>query len=282
MTPAAKLPLSFVFRRVHSLLGLWLCIYLCEHLLINSQAAWFFKDDGYGFVKSVNFIHSIPYLKVIEIVLLGLPFLIHAVWGVEYLRTSKLNSFKTSGKSPSLPQYKRNRAYSWQRITSWILLIGISAHVIQMRFVDYPKHFYTGDEKHYVARVTADPALASVVTKLHAKLYTQDQIPKNVPAVKLKAGQEIVVTKNAGSAFFLVVRDIMKDRLMVILYSIFVVAAVYHAFNGLWTWMISWGITLTQRSQARMKIITTLLMSAVMFLGLIAVWGPFWTYLFAS
>ncbi len=275
-TQANKLPRPFVLRRLHSLMGLWLCFYLCEHLLVNSQAAWFLQDDGYGFIKSVNFIHSLPYLKAVELILLGLPFLIHAVWGIEYLRTSKLNAFKTSGKTPALAQYKSNRAYSWQRITSWILLIGVIAHVIQMRFVDYPKTVYVGDEKHYIVKVKADPALSSVVTKLDGKFYSDEPIP----TLKVKSGQEVVITKNAGSAFFLIVRDTMKDRFMVILYSIFVVAAVYHAFNGLWTWMITWGITLTKLSQMRMKAFTNILMSVVMFLGLIAIWGTYWTYLF--
>ena len=74
-----KIPGAFIWRRLHSLLGLWLVIYLCEHLLVNSQAALFFHDDGYGFVTAVNKLEALPYLRVIELVFLGLPFLLHGV-----------------------------------------------------------------------------------------------------------------------------------------------------------------------------------------------------------
>lgn len=283
-----KLPLSFVLRRLHSLLGLWLCFYLFEHLLINSQAAWFFHDDGYGFVKAVNKIHAIPYLKAVELLLLGLPFLFHGIWGIEYLRTSKLNSFHTSGKTPSLSQFKRNRAYSWQRIFAWILLFGIIAHVVQMRFLEYPLVIYDGDVKHYLIRVNEDPALNSVAEKLHAKVYSGADLRQlrkepwvtEAKSFRLKTNQVVVLAPNAGSAFFLIVRETMRDPWMVVLYSIFVIAGAYHAFNGVWTFMITWGITLTRRSQIRMRAITTTLMTVVMILGLMAIWGPYWTYLF--
>lgn len=283
-----KLPLAFVFRRLHSLLGLWLCFYLFEHLLVNSQAAWFFHDDGYGFVKAVNLIHSIPYLKAVEVILLGLPFLFHAVWGIEYLRTSKCNSFKTTGKTPSLSQYKRNRAFTWQRIFSWVLVVGIIAHVVQMRFLDYPMVIHDGDEQHYLIKVRKDPALDSVAEKLHAVIYSgpdlrqlrKERWAQEAKSFRLKSNQVVLLLPNAGAAFFMIVRDTMKDPWMVVLYSIFVVAAAYHAFNGLWTFFITWGVTLTRRSQKRMRAITTTLMGVVMFLGLVAIWGPYWTYLF--
>ena len=67
---------------------------------------------------------------------------------------------------------------------------------------------------------------------------------------------------------------------MVILYSILVIAATYHAFNGLWTFMITWGVTITRRSQRIMRFITTTMMTIVMFLGLISAWGTYWTTVF--
>src|SRR4051812_29543012 len=115
---APSIPKAFIWRRVHSLAGLWFVLFLIEHLLTNSQAALFIGDNGSGFVEAVNFIKSLPYLPVIEIFLLGVPFLVHAIWGVKYLLTSKFNSFPADGSTPSLPQYPRNQAFTWQRITS--------------------------------------------------------------------------------------------------------------------------------------------------------------------
>lgn len=39
--PAPPLPSAFIWRRAHSLTGLWLVLFLIEHLLTNSQAALF-------------------------------------------------------------------------------------------------------------------------------------------------------------------------------------------------------------------------------------------------
>lgn len=260
---ATSLPRPFILRRLHSLLGVWLVVFLFEHLLTNSQMALYFADDGYGFVSMVNKIHNVPYLKAVEIIFLGLPFLIHGVWGVMYARHAKLNAHRTDGAKPALPQYKRNRAFGWQRITAWVLVLAIVGHVVQMRFIHYPDIEHVGDHRLYTVRVGDDPGLAAVAANLDVKLES----PEN--------GEVIAVANSAGAAFFLVVRQVFKSPLMVILYSIFVVAATYHAFNGLWTFMISWGITLTRRSQRAMRMITTVLMAVVMLFGLAAAWGSY-------
>ena len=70
---AHRLPRAFIWRRLHSLAGLWLVIYIIDHLLINSQAALLLGNDGRGFIHSVNAIHNLPYLSVIEILVLGVP-----------------------------------------------------------------------------------------------------------------------------------------------------------------------------------------------------------------
>ncbi len=315
-----KLPRPFILRRLHSLLGLWLVIYLSEHLLVNSQMALYFDDDGSSFVRMVNSIHNLPFLKAIEIIFLGLPFAIHGVWGFLYLRTSKLNAHRTNGSTPALAQFKRNRAYSWQRITSWLLIVGIIAHVVHMRFLEYPSHTQWGNKKIYMTALPYTPALSLVAQKLGAQLYDADQLKEKEqlmvqekalletmqPAddsqdpyfVLLNQVQEeeewlnaahdkpltgnkvLAVAPSAGAAFFLIVRQAFTNPLLVILYSMLVIAAAYHAFNGLWTFLITWGITLTRRSQKRVRAITTTLMGVVMFLGLLSAWGTYWTTLF--
>lgn len=311
-----KLPRPFILRRLHSLLGLWLVLYLSEHLFVNSQAALFFQDEGQGFVSAVNRIHNIPYLKAVELLFLGLPFLIHGIWGMFYALSGKLNAHKTDGSRPALPQYRRNRAYSWQRITSWLLVFGILAHVLHMRFIDYPAHTQYGATTNYMTVMTYDKGLPRVADKLKVTLYDnqgilqksqdlqklegqlsanlsiteqaalQDKIEqqqgwlKAATSKKLKPGQVLGSAPNAGSAFFLIVRETFKSPLLVILYSLFVIAAAYHAFNGLWTFLITWGVTLSRRSQRVARLTTTTLMGIVMFLGLMAAWGTYWTFHF--
>ncbi len=307
-----KIPGAFILRRAHSLLGLWLVLYLFEHLLVNSQAALFTEDQGSGFVAMVNQIHALPYLPVIEIVFLGIPFLVHGVWGVTYLFTARHNSLPTDGTRPELTQYKRNHAYSWQRYTSWILLFGILAHVIHMRFVDYPTLIYQWGEKEYLIPLRMDPGLYAVANTLGVAIYDRNKIEGRAQAlrekedrlkidsskneemyetqmreeriwvdaaekIELKKGDVLAIAKNAGTAFLFILRDVFKNIGVVILYSLLVIATVYHAFNGLWTFLITWGVTLTQKSQKRARTLSTIFMVLVGSLGLMAAWGSYLT-----
>lgn len=300
---AAALPTAFIWKRLHSLTGLFISLYLIEHLLINSQAALWIGDDGSGFVTAVNSIQELPYLRLLEIVLLGVPIFIHAVWGIQYLNTSAANSWPTDGTKPALPEYPRNQAYTWQRITSWVLLVGIIAHVVHMRFYEYPVKASVGQEKSYMVRLDRDAGLETLGARLGFTLLDAQQIeqikkeldtlPKETPLTKqayeqrrhwvqvaekrpLKEGQVIAVANNFGTAELLMVRETFKMPLMIALYTLFVLSACFHGFNGLWTFMISWGVTLTDTSQRWMRFVSTSLMCLVAFLGLAAIWGTYW------
>lgn len=311
---------SFVWRRLHSLAGIFLVLFLIFHLITNSQAALWFGDNGIKFIHEVNLIHSLPYLVVIELVLLGVPFLIHMAWGVHYLFTAAPNSFATDGSKPALPEYYRNRAYTWQRLTSWILLVAVIAHVFQMRIYNYPASAQLGSEKSYMQRVEADPGLYTVAARLGVKIVDKEQIEKekelalrgvsmpgdelredylsNPPqsAVPLLAkqredqqlkwiealekrplsqGEVIAIAPDFGTATLLLVRDIFKSPWMAVLYTIFVLAACFHAFNGLWTALITWGATLNPAAQRGSQFATLALMGLLTFLGLAAVWGTY-------
>jgi succinate dehydrogenase / fumarate reductase, cytochrome b subunit len=276
--PEAHLPAHFMKRRMHSLLGVWLSIFLLEHLFTNSQAALYFKDRGSSFVKAVNQIHDVPFLIVIEVIFLAFPFILHALWGIYYLRSSKQNSITLSKKEVSLPMYKRNRAYTWQRVTALILVPAIFLHVYHMRFYRYPVEEDQSGHPYYIVRVYDDKALPTVLSNLSGHSIPQETLP----SLKLSEGQILTSLPSFGAATFLNVRDTFKSPTMVLLYSIFVVAASYHGFNGLWTFLISWGITLTQRAQKYAKVATNLLMSIVMLLGLFSIWGTYWTFVFET
>lgn len=252
----------FVWRRVHSLMGLWLVIYLIEHLIVNSQATLWIGDDGIGFVRLVNSLESLPYLQVIEIVFIGIPLVLHGYWGVKRALTAKSNSGKTDGSAPSMP-YGRSRAFTWQRLTSWILLFGIIAHVIQMRFVQMPEKIRMDNELRYVVHVKDDPGLDSLAERVHVTL--------------VKEGADVTaIAKSPGKAMLLMVRETFKSPLMAVLYTIFVLAASFHAFNGFWTSLITWGAMLSYRSQRAVIPICWMGVGLLAFLGLAAIWGSYW------
>jgi len=266
------IPSAFVWRRLHSLMGIWLAVFIIFHLLTNAQAALPFGDDGSGFIHAVNGIHDLPFLPVIEIAILAFPILIHMIWGVKYLHTASYSSFGETGHTPYLPEYPRNRAYTWQRITSWLLVIGVVAHIVHMRFVEYPTPSPSHGKQHaYAVRVTLDDGIYPLAERLGVRLDTSQ--------IGTKPGEAIAVADSFGAAELLMVRDTFKMPLMLVLYTLFVLTACFHAFNGLWTAMITWGITLTERSQRLMRWATVTLMVAVTILGLSAIWLTYWVNL---
>ena len=313
-TNIANISSTFIWRRVHSLMGLWLVVYLFQHLIINSQAALWIGDDGAGFIKCVNILESLPFLQVIEWLLIGVPLIIHGIWGVKRALEPKLNSFGGSGKKPHLT-YGRNRAFTWQRLSSWILLFGIIGHVVQMRFLEYPMKVEIGNQVRYLNRISFDEGLSTLAPRLHVTLYTPEQIAgmkeemankrNSLPeeGLGLKKGQELEDVQIAeqqyhwvgklasfrlgksdviaeasmpGTAMLLMVRDQFKSPLMAILYTIFVLAAAFHAFNGFWTSMITWGVMLSYRSQKAMNPVSAVGIFTLAFLGLAAIWGTYW------
>lgn len=332
---AAVIPREFVWRRLHSLMGLWLVLFLLEHLLTNSQAALWLGSDGSGFIRMVNALHNFPYLQVIEATLIGIPIAIHLVWGVKYALTAKGNAHRSSGKTPSLPSYGRNRAYSWQRITSWILLVGLVFHVAKFRFIEYPASVSVGDQTAYFVKLEMDDGLYTLAYRLNVDLYDAQAIAKEIhlfeqrsdektlleaastlqtevknkwrgveslpfdgqkemilqsaqkyrlsekwiqtiKTFNLKENQVIAESLSFGTATLLTVRDVFKSPIYIAFYTVFVIAACFHALNGFWTFLLTWGLVVRRAAQKSMLTVTIALMILLVLLGLSSVWGTFW------
>lgn len=302
---ASPISSAFIWRRVHSLMGFWLVLYLSIHLLTNSQAALWFGAEGNGFVRLVNLLESLPYLHAIEILLIGLPLGIHMVWGVHRALTARTNAHSADGTKPSL-RYERNRAFTWQRLTSWILLFGIIGHVVQMRFIDMPKRVVRENQELSIVKLSFDEGLYALTQRLGVTLYSKADIEKNGlqasasfdPAVaravgdaerteqernwqqtlysySLRPNEVVAVAPNPGTAILLMVRNTFKSPLMAVLYTIFVLAAAFHACNGFWTFLIAWGAILSYRSQKSMIPVCLLAALGLSMLGLAAIWGSY-------
>lgn len=327
---ALPMPREVIWRRLHSLTGLWFVLFLVEHLFTNSQAALFFGDDGMWFVRSVNFIHNLPYLQVIEVVLLGIPIAYHAILGIRYCFSAKPNVAGGRSKRPRMST-GRNWAYTFQRLTSWILLIGLVLHVWYMRFYTYPTIVHEGKHTYYFATYKVDSGIYSVADRLGVKLYDREEIErekalfsKQMPRMdlvrqklrsieddsnyskdiynrevdsvhqswqhfqdrlhylegleskRINESEVVGVSENFGNIILLTVRDAFKSVTKAILYTIYVAAACFHAFNGLWTFMITWGLMLNMRSHAKMVGVSVALMLLFGFLGVMAIWGTYW------
>ena len=313
---------TFIWRRVHSLMGFWLVLYLIVHLITNSQAALWIGDDGSGFIRLVNTLESLPFLQVVETVLIGIPLLIHGVWGIKRALSAKCNSAGKGEDSPSL-KYSRNRAFTWQRLSSWILLFGILGHVAQMRFLDAPKKAKTSAGERYFTKLNFDEGLYTLTPRLGVCLVTAEELRdiqeqlksanpiemhrpgsskifdakkeehrellqeaweeresmKALASYRLKDTQVIAISPVPGTAFLLMVRDTFKSPLMAVLYTIFLLAAAFHAFNGFWTFLITWGVILSYRSQKAMLPVSWVGAIILSVLGLAAIWCSYFVNL---
>lgn len=274
-----KMPSPFFFRRLHSLMGLALVLFLFEHFITNSQAAYWL-DEGNGFVKSVNFLQSLPFLHVIEISLIGVPIFFHAMWGISYITSSENNAKITDGSKPSL-LFARNRAYNLQRVTAYILVVLIVFHVVQVRFMRSPKKIMIENQAFYLVKIRSDSSLYKIVERMDAKLLSGREKISNlelsslIDNFKLHENEFVAVTKQSGQAFLLTVRDLLKNPIMVGIYSIFVLVASFHAINGLWTFMITWGFIISNRSQKISLSVCFWVLIFILTLGFISVWSSF-------
>lgn len=253
----SRISTAFIWRRVHSLMGFWLVLYLILHLVTNSQAAVWLGAEGQGFVRMVNSLEELPYLHEIEVMLIAIPLGVHLIWGIGRLFQAKVNALPSNQK-PSL-KYERNVAYTLQRWSSWILLFGILGHVVQMRFLHMPEELEGG----YSVTITMDKGLRPLSDRLGVALHEKDE-------------KIIAVADSPGKAMLLMVRDTFKSPIMAGLYTLFVLAAAFHAFNGFWTFLITWGVILSYRSQKAMIPVSVIGIVVLAFLGLAAIWGSYW------
>lgn len=113
---------DFASRRLHSLLGIIpLGIFLIQHLTVN----YFATRGPDAFNKAVSFMGSLPYLYVLEWVVIYIPLLFHGIYGVYIAFQAKNNTTKYG--------YFRNVMFLLQRVSGIIALIFIAWHIWQTR-----------------------------------------------------------------------------------------------------------------------------------------------------
>lgn len=77
---------EFYLRRIHSLLGIIpIGAFLIVHLLVNHQAT----QGAEAFNKASGFMESLPFLLVVEFVLIYIPLLYHGLFGLHIAFTAK-------------------------------------------------------------------------------------------------------------------------------------------------------------------------------------------------
>ncbi|WP_096153097.1 MULTISPECIES: succinate dehydrogenase cytochrome b558 subunit [Bacillus] len=189
---------EFLLRRLHSLLGVIpVGLFLIQHLVIN----YFATRGPEAFNNAAHFMENLPFRYVLEIFVIALPILFHAIYGLYIAFTAKNNVSKYG--------YVRNWMFALQRITGVITLIFVVWHVWETRIA---------------AALGAD-------------------VNYNMMA------------------------EILASPAMFWFYIVGVIATIFHFANGLWSFLVSWGITVTPRSQMIATYVTIGIFFALSYVG---------------
>ncbi|WP_369902385.1 succinate dehydrogenase cytochrome b558 subunit [Bacillus manliponensis] len=189
---------EYTFRKWHSLMGVIpVGVFLIQHLMINNFAT----RGAEAFNKAAHFMEMLPFRYALEIFIIFIPLLYHAIYGLYIAFTAKNNAISYS--------YFRNWMFVFQRISGVVTLIFLAWHVWQ--------------------------------TRIQAAL-----------------GQKVDYDMMA---------DILNNPAMFAFYLVGVISTIFHFANGLWTFFISWGITVSPRSQRISTFVTIGIFLALSYVG---------------
>ncbi|MFA1820612.1 succinate dehydrogenase cytochrome b558 subunit [Virgibacillus oceani] len=113
---------EFFTRRLHSLLGVVpIGLFLTQHLLVNHFAVY----GEESFNQAAGFMAGLPFVLLLEIFVIYLPILFHAILGVYIVFVARNNTRRYG--------YFRNWMFYLQRITGLVTLVFIAWHVFETR-----------------------------------------------------------------------------------------------------------------------------------------------------
>jgi succinate dehydrogenase / fumarate reductase, cytochrome b subunit len=190
---------EFNYRRLHSLLGVIpVGIFLIQHLVVNHFAT----GGEESFNKAAHFMESLPFRYVLETIVIFLPILFHAIYGLYIAFTAKNNTSKLG--------FFRNWMFLLQRVSGVITLIFITWHVWETR-------------------------------------------------VAAAFGTEVN---------FQMMENILASPIMFAFYVVGIISTIFHFANGLWSFLVSWGITVSPRSQLIATYATIIIFVALSFVSI--------------
>lgn len=195
---------DFYVRRLHSLLGVIpVGLFLVQHLIINNFAT----RGPEAFNAASDFMGNLPFVLFLEWIIIYIPLMFHAFYGVYIAFTAK-NNVQRYGTF-------RNWMFMLQRVTGVFLVIFIAWHIYQTRI-----------QKALGAEVNYD-----------------------------------------------MMAEIFSSPFMIAFYIAGVIAATFHLSNGLWSFLVTWGITQSPRSQQIVTYITIAVFLVLTVIGVQAIFA---------
>lgn len=195
---------EFGNRKLHSLLGVIpIGLFLMFHLTVNFMAT----QGEEVFNTAVHLIDYVPMLIVVECLVIYLPLIFHAVYGIYIAFTAK-NNLGNYG-------YFRNWMFMFQRLTGIITLIFLVWHIWETR-----------------------------------------------------------VQKAFGETVdFNMMAEIFSNPFMIGFYIVGIISAIFHFANGLWSFAVSWGLTVSPKSQKIMTYVTVIVFVVLSYIGVSAIFA---------
>lgn len=195
---------EFLLRRLHSLLGVVpVGLFLAFHLSLNFTAVG--GEQAYN--DATGLLEYIPHnlLLIIEWVVIYIPMMFHAFYGVYIAFTAKPN--------PGRFSTYRNWAFVVQRFTGVFLVVFIAWHLFETR---------------------VQKALGADVN-------------------------------------FNMMEEIVANPAMLAFYIVGILSATFHLSNGLWAFLVSWGITQSPKSQKIASYATNIFFVILSVIGVAAI-----------
>lgn len=188
-----------MYRKLHSLLGVIpVGLFLVVHLTVN----YFATRGAESYNAATHFMESLPFRYVLEIFVIFLPLLFHAIYGLYIAFQAKHNTNSYS--------YLRNWMFRLQRTSGVITVIFLAWHVWETR----------------------------------------------------------IAALRGATVDFNMMAQIVSNPYILAFYIVGIVAATFHFANGLWSFMVSWGITITPRSQLISTYVTLGVFIAITYVGI--------------
>ncbi len=186
-------------RRLHSLSGIVpIGGFMLFHLYINAFAL----NGAAAFNKAAGSIEDQPGVRILEWVVIFIPLLYHAFYGLYIFFYAKQNKVHYA--------YYRNWAFFLQRWTAIIALFFILYHTVALRFLTFG-----------------------------------GKVPPNYTSVMQH----------------------LTDPWVLLIYVVGLLATTFHLTNGIWAFLVSWGLTVGPRAQRVSAYVCGFLFIAISLLG---------------
>lgn len=265
---------DFLLRRIHSLTGVVpLTLFLIEHLFTNSRST----QGPESFNGAVKFMTGLPLFMIIEWAGIYIPLAIHLILGIWIARTARHNvdNYKYGG----------NWRYLFQRVTGIFIVLFLVVHLGHWRYgvrVNYIEPGATEAKlialRHYTPYELKDKEFPAAYRVAYEQAWLKEKVGRTEADLLTTEAQTALQVMASKDNMFSGMKAAFSTPGWFLFYVLGLAAACYHTGNGLWTFLITWGVLRNPKAQERCSTACLGFGAALFALGVFSlagfVWGP--------